>query len=57
MPTRRFSAFLDCFFGEALTAVKDGYDDLVVASVVVPAKLEYALKIDGGMWTEEVVDE
>ncbi|KAH7724760.1 hypothetical protein AAVH_07628 [Aphelenchoides avenae] len=51
------SAFLDCFFGEALTAVKDGYDDLVVASVVVPAKLEYALKIDGGMWTEEVVDE
>lgn len=52
-----FSLFLDCFFGDALTLVKDGYDDLVVALIVVPLKLEYALKIGHGAWTEDVVDE
>ncbi|KAH7724766.1 hypothetical protein AAVH_07634 [Aphelenchoides avenae] len=59
-PSRMFekcSLFLDCFLGDALTAVKDGYDSLVVASVIVPLKLEYVQKIGGGVWTEAVVDE
>ncbi|KAH7724761.1 hypothetical protein AAVH_07629 [Aphelenchoides avenae] len=51
------SSYLDCFFGEALTAVKDGYEDFVVASVVLPLKLEYALQVGDGEWTQDAVDE
>ncbi|KAH7724759.1 hypothetical protein AAVH_07627 [Aphelenchoides avenae] len=51
------SLFLDCMFGDALNALKDGYDDLAVASIVVPLKLHYSLEIGGGVWTEDVVDE
>ncbi|KAH7724767.1 hypothetical protein AAVH_07635 [Aphelenchoides avenae] len=50
------SGFINCYFGEALNAVEDGFDELAVASYSTQFKISLTLLIGHGTWTKTIVE-
>lgn len=54
--TSPFSGYTNCYFGKAFDAVKEDFDELVVAATSAQLKIAQAQMVGQGVWTKDVVD-